>query len=93
LCCAAAGLPGRGVACLAGYLPRALRPLPRGTPVFWSHGAQDERIPIGTARHGADQLRSSGALVDFCETQGGHKVGVECLRALRGWFVGLASDR
>lgn len=90
-CCAAAGLPTIGVASLAGYLPAGLPALPHGLPVFWSHGTKDRRVPIGSARRAADELRARGADLEFCESDTGHKVGAACLRALRAWLVRLAA--
>lgn len=86
LCCAAAGLPSLGVACLAGYLPERLPPLAPGLPVFWAHGRGDDKVPIETARIAGKTLQSWGVQFEFCEAAGGHKVGAECLRALRRWL-------
>jgi len=85
LCCAAAGLRSIGVACLAGYLPQGLSALETGLPVFWAHGRRDDKVPIDSARAAAETLRSWGVRLDFCEADSGHKVGAECLRALRIW--------
>lgn len=87
LCCAAAGLPTRGVACLAGYLPDNLTPLAPGLSVFWAHGRRDDKIPIDSARRAADRLRSWGVEFAYCEGENGHKIGADCLRALRTWMV------
>ena len=72
---------------MAGYLPEHLAPLEAGTPVFWSHGRADDKVPIDSARAAAETLRSWGATLDFCETNAGHKVGAECLRALKRWLA------
>jgi predicted esterase len=92
LCCAAAGLPAAGVACLAGYMPGRLAPLAPGLPVFWSHGRRDDKIPIESARLAAEQLRAWKVRLEFCEADGGHKVGAGCVRALRRWVAGLAAS-
>jgi predicted esterase len=86
LCCAAAGLPSAGVACLAGFMPRALRPLAAGLPVFWAHGRRDDKVPIDSARASGQRLESWGVQLDFCEADTGHKIGVECVRALAKWI-------
>ena len=88
--CAAAGLPSLGVACLAGYLPAGLPPLAVGLPVFWSHGRNDDKVPIESARLSAESLEAAQVRLEFCEADGGHKVGAECLRALRRWTGRLA---
>lgn len=86
MCCAASGLPTIGVACLAGYLPTGIPALRSGLPVFWSHGRHDDKVPIESARVAAETLQSWHVRLEFCETDGGHKVGAECLRALRRWL-------
>lgn len=88
-CCAAAGQPTLGIACLAGYLPASLPQLPAGIKVYWSHGVRDRRVPIGQARGDVARLRAWGIEVDLCETESGHRVGAECLRALRTWLRAL----
>jgi predicted esterase len=86
LCCAAFGLPTVGVACLAGYLPAGVPALRSGLPVFWSHGRQDDKVPIESARAAAALLQSWHVRLEFCETDSGHKVGADCLRGLRRWL-------
>jgi len=86
LCCAAAGLPSIGVACLAGYLPQRFPALVAGLPVFWAHGRRDDKVPIDSARASGRMLETWGVRLDFCEADSGHKVGAECLRALGGWI-------
>lgn len=84
-CCAAAGLPSLGVASLAGTIPADLPRLATGVPVFWAHGRRDDKVPIESARLAARALETAGTRLEFCEGDGGHKVGAECLRALRRW--------
>lgn len=92
LCCAAAGLPTLGVACLAGFMPRGLPALAADLPVFWAHGRRDDKIPIDSARAAGEALRAWGVRLEYCEADGGHKVGAECLRALSGWVARLDSS-
>jgi phospholipase/carboxylesterase len=76
---------------LAGYLPEGdVRSL-AGLQVYWGHGLRDDMIPIERARSGVERLREVGAVVNFCETDVGHKLGVECARDLRTWMSGLNS--
>jgi predicted esterase len=91
LCCAAGRTP-LGVACLAGYLPEGLAPLTARLPVFWAHGRRDDKVPITSARAAADVLGSWRVNLDFCEAGSGHKVGAECLRALKGWVGRLEAS-
>jgi phospholipase/carboxylesterase len=77
----------RGLIALAAYLPQGDLAGLAGTPVFWSHGTRDDRVPVERARRDVKRLQSAGALVDYCETDTGHKVGIECIRALKAWLL------
>jgi phospholipase/carboxylesterase len=87
--------PGRvaRLAGLAGFLPErfeagvAGRPLD-GLPVFIAHGVKDETVPVERARHAADVLRGAGAAVEYCESDVGHKLGSNCFKALKGFWMG-----
>jgi predicted esterase len=76
---------------LAGFVPSGLeewisqRPL-EGKPFFVAHGTKDETIPIEQARASVEILERAGAEVTFCEDNVGHKVSVNCLRALKRFF-------
>ena len=71
---------------LAGYLPEGDVNLLRGSRVFWGHGLRDDLVPITRARKDVAKLRSVGADVHYCETDIGHKLGVECARGLNLWL-------
>jgi phospholipase/carboxylesterase len=71
---------------LAGYLPEGDVNLLRGLRVFWGHGLRDDLVPITRAREDVARLRSVGAEVHYCETDIGHKLGVECARGLNLWL-------
>ncbi len=77
------------VVALSGFLPRGNLTGLRGKPVFWAHGLRDDRVPVETARGDARRLGKAGALVEFCESNVGHKVGVECLRGLKAWLADI----
>lgn len=82
----------RRVGMLAGFVPSGLeewisqRPL-EGKPFFVAHGTKDETIPIDRARASVELLEKAGAQVTFCEDNVGHKVSVNCLRALKTFFA------
>jgi phospholipase/carboxylesterase len=84
----------RGVAALSGYIPQKsglslrLRQL-NGFPVFISHGAYDEVIPVDFARESAELLRDAGADVVYHEYLMGHEVRSETLRDLSVWMKKL----
>lgn len=81
----------RKVGILAGFVPGGLeelvsqRPL-EGKPFFVAHGTKDERVSIEHARASMEILEQAGAHVTYCEDDVGHKVSVNCLRALKDFF-------
>ncbi len=90
---ASSGARPGAVVCLSGTVPHGEIRTLKGLPVFWGHGTHDQTLPIERAREGAARLREIGAQLHFCEADVGHKVGVECMRGLRGWLedhLGLA---
>jgi phospholipase/carboxylesterase len=85
--------PGRvhRLAGLAGFLPRELGNLLDGNPlagkdIFITHGATDEMVPLERAYFARDALKQAGANVIFCESEVGHKVGADCMRALDAFW-------
>lgn len=82
----------RKVGILAGFVPGGLdelvaqRPLD-GKPFFVAHGTKDEMVPVDRARASIDILEQAGARVTYCEDEVGHKVSVNCLRALKDFFI------
>ncbi len=82
----------RRVGILSGFMPlesEALiekRPL-IGIPFFVAHGTQDELVRIEDARRSMQLLEQAGAQVTYCEDQVGHKVSLNCMRALERFFV------
>ena len=79
---------------LAGFVPSGLeemvsqRPL-EGKPFFVAHGTKDETVTIERARASIEILEQAGAQVTFCEDDVGHKVSVNCLRALKSFFTDM----
>lgn len=77
---------------LAGFVPDGLdelvsqRPL-EGRNIFVAHGSQDETVTIDRARTSIEKLEKAGAQVTFCEDEVGHKVSLNCLRALQNYFA------
>ncbi len=82
----------RKTAILAGFVPSGLeelvagRPL-EGKPFFVAHGTKDEMVRIDRARESIALLEQAGANVTYCEDNVGHKVSVNCLRALGAFFA------
>ncbi len=82
----------RKVGILAGFVPNGLdglasqRPL-EGKPFFVTHGTKDEMVSIERARESIAVLERAGAQVTYCEDEVGHKVSVNCLRALKDFLV------
>ena len=82
----------RKVGMLAGFVPSGLEELAsqrpvEGKPFFVAHGTRDETVTIETARASVSVLEQAGAQVTFCEDNVGHKVSVNCLRALKTFFA------
>jgi len=81
----------RKIGILAGFVPEGLeeyvakRPL-EGKSIFVTHGTKDEMIPIDRARASMDILEKAGAQITYCEDEVGHKVSLNCLRALRTYM-------
>jgi len=74
---------------LAGFVPQQAetfinsdsRPLD-GIHTFVTHGTQDEMVSIEYARRSIGILEQAGAVIDYCESDVGHKVSAECRAAL-----------
>jgi phospholipase/carboxylesterase len=81
----------RKIGILAGFVPGGLeeyaakRPL-EDRSVFVTHGTKDEMIPIDRARASMEVLEQAGAKIIYCEDEVGHKVSLNCLRALRSYL-------
>jgi len=43
-------------------------------------------IPVEQSRQAVAQLKQAGALVTYCESDAGHKVSKECLKAMELFF-------
>jgi phospholipase/carboxylesterase len=77
---------------LAGFVPEGLedlapqRPL-EGKHFFVAHGTRDETINVERARASIAILEKAGATVTYCEDEVGHKVSVNCLRALKEFLA------
>jgi phospholipase/carboxylesterase len=81
----------RKAAVLAGFMPSGVddlleRRVLAGKPFFVAHGTQDTLVPFERARGSIEQLEKGGAQVTFCEAEVGHKLSVDCLRALEAFF-------
>lgn len=79
------------VGILAGFVPSGLdelaaqRPL-EGKPFFVTHGTKDQMVSVDRARESIQILERAGAKVTYCEDEVGHKVSVNCLRALKDFL-------
>jgi predicted esterase len=79
----------KAVVAAAAFLPEGDLSELKDIPIFWGHGSKDEWISIERARQDSLKLQEIGAKIDFCETEVGHKMGVECLNGLKGWLQRL----
>jgi phospholipase/carboxylesterase len=82
----------RHVSALAGFIPDNAEAYldPRrfsGKRFFVSHGRQDNLISVERARSAVLWLKRAGANVTYCESDSGHKVNRECIKAMDEFFV------
>ncbi len=81
----------RKVGILSGFVPSGVdeyipnRPL-AGKNIFVAHGTKDETVPVDRARASMGILERAGAEITYCEDEVGHKVSLNCVRALRSYF-------
>jgi phospholipase/carboxylesterase len=81
----------RGLAALSGFMPEGAeyllaRHVLEGKSIFIAHGKQDDMVPVEQARRAVALLEVSGALVTYCETEGGHKVSADCYSRMADIF-------
>jgi len=86
----------RGIVALSGYIPSKSNlqfemDKLSGLPVFISHGAYDELIPLKLGLESAELLRGAGANVTFREYAMGHQVTEDTLRDLSSWLRDVLS--
>jgi len=77
----------RKMGILAGFAPQGVEQilapgLLNGKNIFLAHGTLDEMVPIAMARHAIQLLENAGAKVSYCESEVGHKLSADCLKAL-----------
>ena len=82
------GIQASGVIALAGFVPLGDLSGLGGLPVFWGHGLRDELVPVERAREDVKRLLDQGVEIQYCETDVGHKLGIECTRGLKVWLQG-----
>ena len=81
----------RKIGILAGFVPSGVeaylpnRPL-AGKKIFVAHGTKDETVPVDRARASMQTLEQAGAEITYCEDEVGHKVSLNCVRALRAYL-------
>jgi len=76
---------------LAGFVPAGLEGLIQQKPlvgknIFVAHGIHDQMIPLDRARASMALLEQAGAQITYCEDEVGHKLSVNCLRALERYL-------
>jgi phospholipase/carboxylesterase len=81
----------RALAALSGFIPSGAEDILStgvlaGKHIFVSHSRQDDMVPVELARRSVELLKSAGALVNYCETDGGHKVSADCFKGMNEIF-------
>ena len=86
--------PGRvrKMGILAGFAPEGTESvlvpqLFAGKKIFVAHGTRDEMVPIQMAKRTIQILEGAGAQVIYCESEVGHKLSADCLRALEHYLA------
>ena len=77
------------LAALAGFLPAGSTSQLANlaiTPIYIAHGTEDKTVPIRMAREARIALEGAGALVRYCESETGHKLGGNCATHLSEFF-------
>jgi phospholipase/carboxylesterase len=82
----------RKIGILAGFAPDGAEQLLvagllKGKNIFLAHGTLDEMVPISMARRTIKLLEDGGVKVTYCESEIGHKLSAECLRALESYLA------
>jgi phospholipase/carboxylesterase len=76
---------------LAGFAPEGAEPILasgrlNGKHIFVAHGTLDETVPVVQARRTIQLLENAGATVTYCESEVGHKLSADCLKALEEYL-------
>jgi phospholipase/carboxylesterase len=58
-----------------------------GKSIFIAHGRQDHVIPVEQARRAVKMQKRAGVQVTYCESEAGHKVSRDCLKAMELFFA------
>lgn len=81
----------RKMGILAGFAPEGAEHMLapghfNGKKIFVAHGTKDEMVPIELARRTVQLLEQAGAQVLYCESEIGHKLSADCLKALEAYL-------
>ncbi len=79
------------VAPLAGYIPSGFsEPGSKADfsklQLFISHNSDDSMLPVEESRNARDYFAARGAVVNYCENTGGHKMSSACVKELDVFF-------
>ena len=79
------------LAALSGFMPDDVETIVNKKPlsehsIFVTHGTLDHLVPVDRARRAVKLLGQAGAKVTYCEAEVGHKLGVDCFRALANFY-------
>ena len=82
----------RKMGILAGFAPEGAELILapghfNGKKIFVAHGTKDERVPLEQARRSVHLLEGAGAQVVYCESEVGHKLSAQCLKALDAYLA------
>jgi len=77
---------------LSGFVPEGVKETLapgrlNGMPVFVTHGARDDLVPVTRARADLELLQWAGAQLSYCEDDVGHKLSAACFRSLQHFMA------
>ena len=81
----------RKIGILSGFVPEGVEALSSGRPlagkkIFVAHGTKDDTVPVERAQASMEILKKAGSEIVYCDDDVGHKVSLNCLRALRAYL-------
>jgi phospholipase/carboxylesterase len=81
----------RKMGILAGFVPYQMESIIESKPligknIFVAHGTKDQMVTIERAHKSMELLEQAGATITYCEDEVGHKLSMNCLRALEKYL-------
>ena len=85
----ASGITFKGVIAMSAKLVSVSSIISSQTPVFISHGSNDQVVSVNEGRRARDVLESAGHIVTYREYPMAHEINSACLKDLNAWLNAL----